>query len=132
MTDATPNTAVQEMSIDDFHATARAIVDEVGKTIVGQESVVRQVLICIIAGGHALLEAVPGLSMTMLIRTLSEVLVLKCSRYHVTHDLIRSDSVGTDIMEETEKGHLFCRSEQGLIFDIPVLAVEMNRATTKT
>jgi len=132
MTDATPNTAVQEMSIDDFHATARAIVDEVGKTIVGQESVVRQVLICIIAGGHALLEGVPGLGKTMLIRTLAEVLDLKFSRIQFTPDLMPADIVGTNIMEESEKGHRFFRFEEGPIFANLLLADEINRATPKT
>lgn len=132
MTDATPNTAVQEMSADEFHATTHAIIEEVGKTIVGQETVVRQVLICIIAGGHALLEGVPGLGKTMLIRTLADVLDLKFARIQFTPDLMPADIVGTNIMEETEKGHRFFRFEEGPIFANLLLADEINRATPKT
>ena len=132
MTDATPNTATQEMSIDAFHATARAILDEVSTTIVGQETVVRQVLICIIAGGHALLEGVPGLGKTMLVRTLADVLDLKFARIQFTPDLMPADIVGTNIMEESETGHRFFRFEQGPVFANLVLADEINRATPKT
>lgn len=132
MTDATPNTAVQEMSADEFHTTTHAIIEEVGKTIVGQETVVRQVLICIIAGGHALLEGVPGLGKTMLIRTLADVLDLKFARIQFTPDLMPADIVGTNIMEETEKGHRFFRFEEGPIFANLLLADEINRATPKT
>lgn len=131
MTDATPNTATQEMSIDAFHATARAILDEVSTTIVGQETVVRQVLICIIAGGHALLEGVPGLGKTMLVRTLADVLDLKFARIQFTPDLMPADIVGTNIMEESEAGHRFFRFEQGPVFANLVLADEINRATPR-
>ena len=65
------------ISVDDFHQTAQTILDEVAKVIVGQDQVVRQVLICVVAGGHALLEGVPGLGKTMLIRTLADALDLK-------------------------------------------------------
>ncbi|MBN1564527.1 MAG: MoxR family ATPase [Anaerolineae bacterium] len=124
--------ATDSISVDDFHQTAQAILDEVGKVIVGQDTVVRQVLMCIISGGHALLEGVPGLGKTMLIRTLSDVLDLKFSRIQFTPDLMPADIVGTNIMEESEDGHRYFRFEAGPVFANLVLADEINRATPKT
>ncbi len=120
------------ISVEDFHQTASAIVHEVGKIIVGQDQVVRQVLMCIVAGGHALLEGVPGLGKTMLIRTLSDVLDLKFSRIQFTPDLMPADIVGTNIMEESEDGRRYFRFEAGPVFANLVLADEINRATPKT
>src|SRR5712691_4384375 len=91
-----------ELSVEDFHNTARSIIREVGKIIVGQDDVVRHVLVCVIAGGHALLEGVPGLGKTSLIRTLSDVLNLRYSRIQFTPDLMPADVTGTNIMEESE------------------------------
>ncbi len=124
--------AIQSITVDDFHQTTQAILSEVGKVIVGQETVVRQVLMCIISGGHALLEGVPGLGKTMLIRTLSDVLDLKFSRIQFTPDLMPADIVGTNIMEESEDGRRYFRFEAGPIFANLVLADEINRATPKT
>jgi len=121
-----------QIGVDDFHQTAQAIVAEVGKVIVGQHDVVQQVLMCIIAGGHALLEGVPGLGKTMLIRTLSDVLDLKFSRIQFTPDLMPADIVGTNIMEEGEDGHRYFRFEAGPVFANLILADEINRATPKT
>lgn len=136
MTDATTNSTTSlvaaDISVDEFHATASAIVREVGKVIVGQEAVVRQVLICVIAGGHALLEGVPGLGKTMLIRTLADVLDLKFARIQFTPDLMPADIVGTNIMEESEDGRRTFRFEAGPIFANLLLADEINRATPKT
>jgi MoxR-like ATPase len=120
------------MSAEEFHENAQAIISEVQKVIVGQEPVVRQVLMCIIAGGHALLEGVPGLGKTMLIRTLADVLELKFSRIQFTPDLMPADIVGTNIMEESEDGRRFFRFEAGPVFANLVLADEINRATPKT
>ena len=78
---------------------------EVGRVIVGQKNVIRHVLTGILSGGHVLLEGVPGLGKTMLIRTLADVLDLKFSRIQFTPDLMPADIVGTDILEETEDGH---------------------------
>src|SRR6476660_9319631 len=111
----------EELSVEDFHTTASAIVREVGKVIVGQDDVVRHVLICVIAGGHALLEGVPGLGKTMLIRTLSNALNLKFSRIQFTPDLMPADVTGTNIMEEAE-GHRAFRFQPGPIFANLVLA----------
>ncbi|MGQ0605135.1 MAG: AAA family ATPase, partial [Anaerolineales bacterium] len=87
---------IPEMTVAQFRETAAAIEAEVGKLIVGQNEVVRHVLICLIAGGHALLEGVPGLGKTMLIKTLAEVLDLNFARIQFTPDLMPADIVGTD------------------------------------
>lgn len=125
-------TAVQGISVDDFHQTASAILAEVGKVIVGQDEVVRQVLMCVVLGGHALLEGVPGLGKTMLVRTLADVLDLKFARVQFTPDLMPADILGTNIMEEGEDGRRTFRFEAGPVFANLVLADEINRATPKT
>src|SRR5689334_4971844 len=121
-----------ELSVEDFHSTANAIVSEVGKVIVGQDDVIRHVLICVIAGGHALLEGVPGLGKTSLIRTLADTLSLKFSRIQFTPDLMPADVTGTNIMEEDDNGRREFRFQPGPIFANLVLADEINRATPKT
>ncbi|GAB4574462.1 MAG: MoxR family ATPase [Anaerolineae bacterium] len=120
------------LSVDDFRETAEQIVAEVGKVIVGQADVIRHVLICIIAGRHALLEGVPGLGKTMLIRTLADVLDLKFSRIQFTPDLMPADITGTDIMQETEDGRREFVFQAGPVFANLILADEINRATPKT
>src|SRR5215813_5554152 len=122
----------EELSVEDFHNTANAIVREVGKVIVGQDDVVRHVLICVIAGGHALLEGVPGLGKTSLIRTLADTLHLQFSRIQFTPDLMPADATGTNIMEEDDDGRRAFRFQPGPIFANLVLADEINRATPKT
>ncbi|MGB1288739.1 MAG: AAA family ATPase [Aggregatilineales bacterium] len=121
-----------DMKLEEFSQLARDIEQEVAKVIVGQKEVVRSAIICILAGRHALLEGVPGLGKTMLIRTLSEVLDLKFSRIQFTPDLMPADIVGTDILEETEDGRRQFRFQPGPIFASLVLADEINRATPKT
>lgn len=130
---AEPQTTTRpEMTVTQFRETAAAIEAEVGKVIVGQGEVVRHVLISIIAGGHALLEGVPGLGKTMLIRTLAEVLDLNFARIQFTPDLMPADIVGTDILEETAEGKRHFRFQPGPIFANLVLADEINRAMPKT
>ncbi|MEK7325697.1 MAG: AAA family ATPase, partial [Chloroflexota bacterium] len=102
-----------QLTIQQFRDAAAAIEAEIGKVIVGQQEVVRHVLICVITGNHALLEGVPGLGKTMLIRTLSSVLDLKFSRIQFTPDLMPADIVGTDIIEETEEGRRAFRFQPG-------------------
>lgn len=121
-----------EMKLDEFSHIAQAIENEVSKVIVGQKEVVRAAIICILAGRHALLEGVPGLGKTMLIRTLSDVLELNFSRIQFTPDLMPADIVGTDILEEGDDGHREFRFQPGPIFANLVLADEINRATPKT
>jgi MoxR-like ATPase len=106
--------------------------DEIGKIIVGQREVIDGVLICLVAGGHVLLEGVPGLGKTTLLRTLSRVLDLRYSRIQFTPDLMPGDIVGSTIMETDERGHKNLRFQPGPIFANLVLADEINRATPKT
>ena len=121
-----------DMQLEEFSQIARTIENEVAKVVVGQGDVVRAAIICILAGRHALLEGVPGLGKTMLIRTLSEVLDLDFSRIQFTPDLMPADIVGTDILEENEDGRREFRFQPGPIFANLVLADEINRATPKT
>lgn len=123
---------MSEISPADFREIATRIEAEVGKYIVGQRNVVRHVLICLLAGGHVLLEGVPGLGKTMLVRTLAQALDLEFARIQFTPDLMPADIVGTDILEEAEKGRRSFRFQPGPIFSNLLLADEINRATPKT
>jgi len=105
---------------------------EIAKVIVGQEDVVDGVLICLLAGGHVLLEGVPGLGKTTLLRTLSRVMRLKYSRIQFTPDLMPADIVGSMVMESDERGLKSLRFQPGPVFAHLVLADEINRATPKT
>src|SRR5436305_2694878 len=105
---------------------------EIGKVIVGQTDVIDGVLICLISGGHVLLEGVPGLGKTTLLRTLSRVLHLKYSRIQFTPDLMPGDIVGSMMIETDERGRKGLRFQPGPIFAHLVLADEINRATPKT
>ncbi len=109
----------------------KKVRDEIGKIIVGQQPVVDGVLTCLLAGGHVLLEGVPGLGKTTLLRTLARVLQLKYSRIQFTPDLMPADIVGSMIMD-TESGAKALRFQPGPIFSHLVLADEINRATPKT
>src|SRR4051812_30662238 len=112
-------------------AKLNIVRDEIGKIIVGQQDVVDGVLICLLAGGHVLLEGVPGLGKTTLLRTLARVLHLKYSRIQFTPDLMPGDIVGSMIID-TEDGSKSLRFQPGPIFAHLVLADEINRATPKT
>ena len=128
----TQSTITPELSVAEFRETAANIEAEVGKVIVGQKEVVRHALIGILSGGHVLLEGVPGLGKTMLIRTLGQVLSLEFSRIQFTPDLMPADITGTDIMEEAGDGRRQFRFQQGPVFANLILADEINRATPKT
>ncbi|PJF43959.1 MAG: AAA family ATPase [Phototrophicales bacterium] len=121
-----------EMSVEQFADYAQAIINEVHKVIVGQNELIRQVLICVIAGRHALLEGVPGLGKTMLVRTFAQTMNLRFARIQFTPDLMPADIVGTDVLEETEDGRKVFRFQPGPVFANLVLADEINRATPKT
>jgi MoxR-like ATPase len=123
---------MSEMSPEQFRETAARIEAEVGKYIVGQREVIRHTVVCLIAGGHVLLEGVPGLGKTMLVRTLAKVLDLDFARIQFTPDLMPADIVGTDILEETEDGSREFRFQRGPVFTNLLLADEINRATPKT
>ena len=105
---------------------------EIAKIIVGQDDVVEGVLICLLASGHVLLEGVPGLGKTTLLRTLARALQLKYSRIQFTPDLMPADIVGSMIIETSDRGAKFLRFQPGPIFANLVLADEINRATPKT
>src|SRR5882724_9041150 len=106
--------------------------EEIGRIIVGQQDVVDGVLTCLLAGGHVLLEGVPGLGKTTLLRTLGRVLHLKYSRIQFTPDLMPADIVGSMIIETDDRGSKALRFQPGPIFANLVLADEINRATPKT
>ncbi len=104
---------------------------EIGKVIVGQTEIVEGVLICLFVGGHALLEGVPGLGKTLLIRTLADAVTLKFNRIQFTPDLMPADIVGTNIVMEDESGKRHFEFQSGPIFAQVILADESNRATRK-
>lgn len=119
-------------AVDHLQDTVRSIEREVSKVIVGQNEVVRGVVISLVAGKHTLLEGVPGLGKTLLVRILAEVLDLQFSRIQFTPDLMPADIVGTNIIAEDSSGDKFFRFEPGPVFANLVLADEINRATPKT
>jgi len=133
MTEQTPTMAESggPISPERFAEMATSIEREVGGFIVGQHHLVRQTLISLLAGSHALLEGVPGLGKTMLVRTMAEALDLGFSRIQFTPDLMPADIIGTNIIVE-EGGERRFRFQQGPIFSNLVLADEINRATPKT
>lgn len=106
--------------------------NQIGEVIVGQQEVVEQMLWCIFAGGHALLEGIPGLGKTMLVRTVSEALDLSFSRIQFTPDLMPSDITGTNILSFGQQGSTGMSFQKGPLFSSIVLADEINRATPKT
>ena len=114
-----------------FRHIFSSLTREIGKVVVGHAEIVRGVLTCLFCGGHALLEGVPGLGKTLLVRTLAESLDLRFSRIQFTPDLMPADIVGTNIMVETPGGRHF-GFQRGPIFGQIVLADEVNRATPKT
>src|SRR5436309_5017827 len=120
--------ATLQLAVDRLNSVRR----EIAKVIVGQDDVVEGVLICLLAGGHVLLEGVPGLGKTTLLRTLARALQLKYSRIQFTPDLMPADIVGSMIMETEERGSKSLRFQRGPIFAHLVLADEINRATPKT
>jgi len=118
---------------DAFRATFAQLRGEIGKVMVGQQAVVDAVLVSLFAGGNVLLEGVPGLGKTLLVRTLATTLHLPFSRIQFTPDLMPADVIGTNIVSENpDTGHRSFEFQQGPIFAQVVLADEINRATPKT
>src|SRR5579864_1779646 len=118
--------------IQSFHAAYSALRAELGKVIVGQDAVVEGTLVALFAGGHVLLEGVPGLGKTLLVRTLSEVLDLSFSRIQFTPDLMPADILGTNLVMEAPGGRREFQFQRGPVFAHLILADEINRATPKT
>jgi MoxR-like ATPase len=116
-----------------FRDTFHSLVDEIGKVVVGHKPVVEGVLTCLFGGGNVLLEGVPGLGKTLLVRTLSQCLSLPFSRIQFTPDLMPADVIGTNIVtEDPDTGRRGFQFQRGPIFAQVVLADEINRATPKT
>ncbi len=123
--------AIREQ-LDQFRADFQRLRAEIGKVIVGQDEIVEGTLTALIAGGHVLLEGVPGLGKTLLVRTLAEALHLKFQRIQFTPDLMPADLIGTNIVLETPEGARRFEFQRGPVFANILLADEINRATPKT
>jgi MoxR-like ATPase len=118
--------------LDEFRADFQRLRDEIGKVIVGQDEIVEGTLTALIAGGHVLLEGVPGLGKTLLVRTLADALHLKFQRIQFTPDLMPADLIGTNVVLESPDGSRKFEFQRGPVFANVLLADEINRATPKT
>ena len=118
--------------IDLFRDTSQAILNEISKVIVGQNNLIHHLIVTLLAEGNALLEGVPGLGKTLLVRTLSQILDCSFNRIQFTPDLMPADITGTMIITETPEGRRGFRFEKGPIFNNLVLADEINRAAPRT
>src|SRR5260370_19642105 len=127
-----PSPGAMQQRVEEFRRAYGKIHREITKVIVGHSDTVHGILTCLFVGGHALLEGVPGLGKTLLVRTLSQVLDLSFSRIQFTPDLTPSDITGTDIITETPEGRRSFSFRPGPLFGQIVLADEINRATPKT
>jgi MoxR-like ATPase len=121
-----------QQQAEEFRRRYAAVKEQIGRVIVGHDDVVHGVLTCLFIGGHCLLEGVPGLGKTLLVRTLAETLDLPFNRIQFTPDLMPSDILGTNIITETPEGRRVFEFQKGPIFTQICLADEINRATPKT
>jgi MoxR-like ATPase len=129
----TPELKSTEQEVREIIRKLGALKQEIKKVIVGQEETIDQLLITFLAGGHALLEGVPGLAKTLMIRTLSEAIDLRFRRIQFTPDLMPSDIIGTEILEEDHStGKRFFKFNKGPVFSNIILADEINRTSPKT
>lgn len=131
MNNATNNTVDME-KVQLFSEKIARVREELARDVVGQREIIDHVIIAIVAGGNVLLEGVPGVGKTRLVRSLGKVLSLPFSRIQFTPDLMPSDVTGTNIVEKDENGRLVTKFRRGPIFANLVLADEINRATPKT
>src|SRR5512142_286816 len=118
--------------VDQFQSTAHAILGELRKVIVGQDMLIHDLLVTLLGGGNALMEGVPGLGKTMLVRALSGALDCSFNRIQFTPDLMPADITGTMIITESPDGRRGFRFESGPVFANLVLADDTNRATPRT
>src|SRR5215470_16297213 len=118
--------------VDNYIDKFKALKAEIGRVIVGQEEIVDATLLALMAGGHVLLEGVPGLGKTLLVRTLADTMGLRYARVQFTPDLMPADIVGTNIIVEGDSGEKHFRFQPGPVFTNLLLADEINRATPKT
>lgn len=126
------NSESKKLTLDQYRQIADSIEKQLSKFMVGQELLVHDLLVTLLAGGNALLEGVPGLGKTMLVKTLAEVLACSFSRIQFTPDLMPADIIGTTILSSYEDGKRGFRFEKGPIFANLVLADEINRAAPRT
>ena len=124
--------AMEMAKVQMFSEKIEQVKNELAKDVVGQQEIIDNVIIAIVAGGNVLLEGVPGVGKTRLVRSLGKVLSLPFSRIQFTPDLMPSDVTGTNIVEKDENGRLQTKFRRGPIFANLVLADEINRATPKT
>src|SRR3954470_11692571 len=123
----------QLMAFEEASALVARLDDEIGRVIIGQQQVRREILTCLFAGGHCLLRGVPGLAKTLLIKTLADAVQLKFSRIQFTPDLMPSDILGTEVIEEdVATGKRSIRFIPGPIFANIILADEVNRTPPRT
>src|SRR6478735_631328 len=125
-------TEVAKAEVEKFQRKVGTLRETIGQVIVGHRAVVDGVLTCMLAGSHALLEGVPGLGKTLLVRTLAQAVDLDFSRIQFTPDLMPADIIGTTMVEEGAGGGQRFEFRKGPIFSHIVLADEVNRATPKT
>ncbi|MFC1524868.1 AAA family ATPase [Planctomycetota bacterium] len=118
--------------LDNFKGHLESLNGEIKKVIIGHQEVIDQIIICLLAGGHALLEGVPGIGKTLLVRTLSKSLDLRFSRIQFTPDLMPMDIIGTNLIMEDTAGKKIFQFQPGPVFANIILADEINRATPKT
>src|SRR5579875_2386872 len=127
-----PSAESMEARAEEFRSAYDRVKAEIAKVIVGHDEIVHGVLTCLFVGGHALLEGVPGLGKTLLVRSLADSLSLDFNRIQFTPDLMPADIIGTNIVMETPDGKRSFVFQRGPIFSQIVLADEINRATPKT